>query len=456
MIVIAKNQTAGALALDQLPVPDNEIPASGQVILTAYASIAEIQQDPQLLAHIVATDAIVNVDGVDLSTADSEAFVSTVPNTTFTDTEDGLTPASGGGSTNFLRADGSWATPAGGVSGPQPIVSLTSTDDASTFSQSTPLVIEWDVERYKDSGFTHSTSTNPSRAYVDQDGTYQIAASLRSSSSAQRAQPVARILINGSIQAQPYGSGYIRNNGSSSDYWSAVVNPPPVKLSAGDYVEVQIQVESQMTVVFTPTLLGSESSFSVTALTGEKGDQGAPGPAATHAPTHSEGGTDPITVENLATGSTTTTHVLSPDGTGGLVMRAESSAGGSVVTDCPFGAKSDSLGKFLIANGKSSDPDDSTKQKTRQPITYTGTITRLAYQTKEATSSTVMKIHINGSVEATILFSSINANFGGVETTVSGGGPLSISVTAGDYAEIEYDASDKPGECTMKLGIEVS
>jgi hypothetical protein len=137
-------------------------------------------------------------------------------------------------------------------------------------------------------------------------------------------------------------------------------------------------------------------------------------------------------------------------------MRAESSAGGSVVTDCPFGAKSDSLGKFLIANGKSSDPDDSTKQKTRQPITYTGTITRLAYQTKEATSSTVMKIHINGSVEATILLSSINANFGGVETTVSGGGPLSISVTAGDYAEIEYDASDKPGECTMKLGIEVS
>ena len=95
MIVIAKNQTAGALALDQLPVPGNEIPASGQVTLTDYVSIAEIQQDPQLLAHIVATDAIVNVDGVDLSTADSEAFVSTVPNTTFTDTEDGLTPASG-------------------------------------------------------------------------------------------------------------------------------------------------------------------------------------------------------------------------------------------------------------------------------------------------------------------------------------------------------------------------
>jgi len=233
MIVIAKNQTAGALALDQLPVPGNEIPASGQVTLTDYVSIAEIQQDPQLLAHIVATDAIVNVDGVDLSAADSEAFVSTVPNTTFTDTEDGLTPASGGGSTNFLRADGSWQDPGGG------------------------------------------------------------------------------------------------------------------------------------------------------------------------------GGTDRIAC-------------------------------------CPFGAKSDGLGKFLIANGKSSDADDSTKPKTRQPIGLPGTLTRLVYQTKEGTSSTQMKIHINGSVEATVLLVNINANFGGVET-------ISVIVTAGDYVEIEWDASDKPGESTWYL-----
>jgi hypothetical protein len=238
MIVIAKNQTAGALALDQLPVPDNEIPASGQVTLTAYASIAEIQQDPQLLAHIVATDAIVNVDGVDLSTADSEAFVSTVPNATFTDTEDGLTPASGGGSANFLRADGSWQDPGGG------------------------------------------------------GGTAQIAC-------------------------------------------------------------------------------------------------------------------------------------------------------------CPFGAKSDSTGKFLIANGKSTDADDSTKPRTRQPIAVDGTLTRLAYKTKDGSTSTQMKIHVNGSVEATVVLSSMNSNEGGVET-------ISVSVTAGDYVEIEYDDDQKPGECTMYFVMEPS
>ena len=33
---------------------------------------------------------------------------------TFTNTTEGAVPASGGGTTNFLRADGTWATPAGG------------------------------------------------------------------------------------------------------------------------------------------------------------------------------------------------------------------------------------------------------------------------------------------------------------------------------------------------------
>ncbi len=34
---------------------------------------------------------------------------------TFTDTDDGLTPASGGGTTSYLRADGTWATPSSGT-----------------------------------------------------------------------------------------------------------------------------------------------------------------------------------------------------------------------------------------------------------------------------------------------------------------------------------------------------
>jgi len=115
-----------------------------------------------------------------------------------------------------------------------------------------------------------------------------------------------------------------------------------------------------------------------------------------------------------------------------------------VVICCPFGAKSDDTGKFLIANGKSSDNDDGTKAKTRQPITVDGKLIRLSYKTKDGTTSTQMKIHINGVVEETVVLSSMNANSGGVET-------IDVDVVAGDYVEIEYDASDKPGECTMNF-----
>jgi len=78
MTVIAKNQTAGALVLNQLPVPDNEIPASGQVTLTDYAALNEIQDDVELLAHITSGDCILNDGTDDLTQAESLAMASTV------------------------------------------------------------------------------------------------------------------------------------------------------------------------------------------------------------------------------------------------------------------------------------------------------------------------------------------------------------------------------------------
>jgi hypothetical protein len=70
--IIAKNETAGDLALSDLPVPDNKIPASGQVTLTDYANVSEIQADPELRVHIDAGNAIIN-DGVrDLTQTQSQ------------------------------------------------------------------------------------------------------------------------------------------------------------------------------------------------------------------------------------------------------------------------------------------------------------------------------------------------------------------------------------------------
>jgi len=168
---------------------------------------------------------------------------------------------------------------ASSVAGHQPIIDLTSTDTSTTIIQATPTVLSWDVERAKDSGLTHDNITNNSRIVVDDNGTYQILGNIRMFSTAQRCQFVARVLIDGVIQTQPYGSGYIRNNGTSSDYWSCVVTPPPIKLTAGQYVEIQIQVESQTTTAITGTFQGPDSSFSIINLTGEKGDTGSQGPA---------------------------------------------------------------------------------------------------------------------------------------------------------------------------------
>jgi hypothetical protein len=66
---------------------------------------------------------------------------------------------------------------------------------------------------------------------------------------------------------------------------------------------------------------GGGDEISVAGLSGLLADAQTP---TAHAATHSDGGSDEITVEDLATASTTLTHVLSPDGAGGLVMRAES------------------------------------------------------------------------------------------------------------------------------------
>ncbi len=65
---------------------------------------------------------------------------------------------------------------------------------------------------------------------------------------------------------------------------------------------------------------GGGDELNVGGLSGQLADDQPP---LDHASDHSDGGSDEITVENLATASTTTTEVLSPDGVGGLVMRAE-------------------------------------------------------------------------------------------------------------------------------------
>lgn len=69
--IIAKNQTAGDLALQQLLATDSIIPASGQVELTVFNTIPEIQADAQLLGYITGDQVLLNRDSTDYTKAQS-------------------------------------------------------------------------------------------------------------------------------------------------------------------------------------------------------------------------------------------------------------------------------------------------------------------------------------------------------------------------------------------------
>jgi len=256
--IIAKNQTVGALALSQIPVPNGVIPAGvgSTVTLTDYATVSEIQDDAELLAHITAGDAIINDGATDLTMAKSVAMVSSV-------------------------------------------TSLT-------------------------------TGNAIGEAVVDAKG----------------------------------------------------------------------------------DLLAATAADTITRL-----------PV----------GTD--------------THVLTADSAERTGVKWAAAGGSSQARlTIPFGAKFNDHGKFAVANGKSSDNDEWTRAKTRQPIPAAGTIDTVGYITQYGNATTRIKIHINGVVQATFLL----GGAAGVETG------LSVSVAAGDYVELELDAGTDPYESTWLVVMEVS
>jgi hypothetical protein len=73
-VIIAKNQTASPLALTLLSAPDGVIPASGQVTLTLYNTATAIQDDPEIASHIASNSLLLNLDGVDLTKAQSQSL----------------------------------------------------------------------------------------------------------------------------------------------------------------------------------------------------------------------------------------------------------------------------------------------------------------------------------------------------------------------------------------------
>jgi len=166
----------------------------------------------------------------------------------------------------------------GGASEPLPVVVLKSNDDSEVFTRSSPLMVPWNQEKYKDTGFSHDNSTNNTRAIVDDASTYQFGGRIRvRNTTDQRAQPTVKIFVNGTEQDWNLASGYIRNAGNSSDDWTLEFTYEPEKLNANDYVELELSHEDANPTTVDSTFIGSESSFWGIKLQGATGATGATG-----------------------------------------------------------------------------------------------------------------------------------------------------------------------------------
>jgi hypothetical protein len=196
---------------------------------------------------------------------------------------------------------------------------------------------------------------------------------------------------------------------------------------------------------------GDQGEEGLEGLEGDRGEPGEPGAAGTPGPRGDAGppGEDGLDGTDGARGANGQDGPAGPKG--GQGAAGPSGPPGRSGICLPFGGNSENRGHYLVANGKSTDRDDSTQPKTRMAAPLGGTLTRLAYQTQTGSAWTQMRIRRNGSVEETVTLTSISHKMeeceGGAEVT-------SVTVKAGDAIEIEYVDGPKPGECTMLLLLE--
>lgn len=100
----------------------NAIPAQGITVTgtpTVPATIGQSNTSSTTLSPIPNNNVLGNTSGSTASPVAVSAQVLTEVLSTFTNTAQGVVPPSGGGTVNFMRADGTWANPGtGGSPGP--------------------------------------------------------------------------------------------------------------------------------------------------------------------------------------------------------------------------------------------------------------------------------------------------------------------------------------------------
>lgn len=269
--LIAKNDSGSKQSFMATVLEDGE-----QQAISDIYSPYEIQSAEDLNALILSGDITINNGTSDLTP--SEALTATqIPTVTQAIAESGTSEQVYAWSPERVRQA---AEAVSGSEDPLPVAVLKSNDDSQTFTRGLPLMVPWNLQKagHLDAGFSHSTSTNNTRLIVDDASTYQFGGRIRVfNGSSQRTQPTIKIFLNGVEQNWSLASGYIRNSGSSSDFWTLGFTYEPQKLNSNDYVEIELSHELANQLTFTSTFIGSESSLWGIKLQGSKGEKGDTG-----------------------------------------------------------------------------------------------------------------------------------------------------------------------------------
>ncbi len=187
----------------------------------------------------------------------------------FTDSLKGLAPASGGGTDNFLRADGVWASPPGGGAGTGslPVAQAIKTTSQGLTITSTNIVFDT-TEVENDPAVLDHDAANKERIYLNDVGYYwgTLGGALTSTDNADQTATF-ELYKNDSTLLSSFS--FTVDKQSSEVFSRTFVIPP---LVAGDYLNIKIKVSSGTSVT-----LNSHCRTQIFKMNGSKGDTGATG-----------------------------------------------------------------------------------------------------------------------------------------------------------------------------------
>lgn len=120
------------------------------------------------------------------------------------------------------------------------IFQATSTDTSTDYNTTSWPSVQWDSEDIKDTGYTHSETTNPERITIAKAGRYLVSSTVVYELSGTDIRIVLGVRIN--VNGTPLGykgyDGYARESSATSESSSNIIAVVDIA-NDGDYIEIQ-------------------------------------------------------------------------------------------------------------------------------------------------------------------------------------------------------------------------